>query len=253
MTYQELKERAFDEGLIVKEYDIPGYKGRIKGNRIAIHDGLETSEEKACVLAEEIGHAVTTVGDIHDRTDPDAIRQEFIARVYAFEMQIGISGLIRAYRRCCRTYHEVAEELNVTVPFLQDALEYYRMKYGDKVLDIDGYSVCFNPQLSIMIKPDPEDITLPTVPVQIKVAAEKRAQRRAAKEKPVSKKKASARPKNYERLLRPDEYKKLGIDPKLATILKLKVIDAPPTMSRKKFNAWNDELRENAKAHGFRW
>lgn len=196
MTYQELKEKAFDEGLIVKEYDIPGYKGRIKGNRIAIHDGLETSEEKACVLAEEIGHAVTTVGDIHDRTDPDAIRQEFIARAYAFEMQIGISGLIRAYRRCCRTYHEVAEELNVTVPFLQDALEYYRMKYGDKVLDVDGYSVCFHPQLTIMIKPEAEE------PVQTTPAAPPKPKARAARRKKCieeSRRRAAAAHRRYER------------------------------------------------------
>lgn len=69
MTYEELLKLSDAENLIVKEKNIPGYGGRIYKNRIAIHQGIDTSIEKACVLAEEIGHYHTAVGDITDQSD----------------------------------------------------------------------------------------------------------------------------------------------------------------------------------------
>ena len=68
MTYEELLNISETENLIVKEKNIPGYGGRIYKNRIAIHQGIDTSIEKACVLAEELGHYYTTVGDILDQS-----------------------------------------------------------------------------------------------------------------------------------------------------------------------------------------
>ena len=60
MTYEELLTESDSMNLIVKEKDIPGYGGRICNNRIAIHKGLSSQSEKACVLAEELGHYHTT-------------------------------------------------------------------------------------------------------------------------------------------------------------------------------------------------
>ena len=48
--------------------------------------------------------------------------------------------------------------------------------------------------------------------------------------------------KNRKRLLRPDEYEKLGIDPRLADILKLTTIDAAP-MSKREFDKIDEEMR----------
>lgn len=48
--------------------------------------------------------------------------------------------------------------------------------------------------------------------------------------------------KNRKRLLRPDEYESLGIDPRLAGILKLTTIDAPPGMSKKNFERLHQEM-----------
>lgn len=64
MTYEELLVLSDSENLIVKEKEIPGYGGRIYKNRIAINRSLPTQAEKACVLAEELGHHYTTTGDI---------------------------------------------------------------------------------------------------------------------------------------------------------------------------------------------
>ena len=56
MTYEALLEYADTQNLIVREKYIPGYAGRIYDNRIAIHKDIKTQSEKACVLAEELGH-----------------------------------------------------------------------------------------------------------------------------------------------------------------------------------------------------
>ena len=66
MIYDELLKCADNDGAIVKEKDIPGYGGRINGNRIAIRRDIPTQTEKSCVLAEELGHYHTTYGDILD-------------------------------------------------------------------------------------------------------------------------------------------------------------------------------------------
>lgn len=51
--------------------------------------------------------------------------------------------------------------------------------------------------------------------------------------------------KNRKRLLRPDEYEKLGLDPRLAGILKLTTIDASSGMSKKTFRHLDEEMRNN--------
>ena len=68
MNYTDLLLEADANNLIIKEKPLLANKGRIKGNRIAIkHDMLEI--EKKCVLAEELGHYYTTVGNILEQTN----------------------------------------------------------------------------------------------------------------------------------------------------------------------------------------
>ena len=130
MTYEELLIKSEHDNLIVKEKDIPGYGGRIYKNRIAIHKGLKTQTEKACILAEERGHHFTTSGDIIDQTDIQNRKQEFRARMWAYNEMVGLMGIIDAYKNGCRNSYEVAEYLEVTEVFLNDALNAYRDKYG---------------------------------------------------------------------------------------------------------------------------
>ena len=122
MTYEELLKEADTEGLIVKEKNIPGYGGRIYKNRVAIHSGINTSVEKACVLAEELGHYYTSAGDILDLYDVRNRKQELKARMWAYNYQIGLMGLVRAFEHGCRNLNETAEYLDVTEPFLAEAL-----------------------------------------------------------------------------------------------------------------------------------
>lgn len=119
--------------LIVKEKDIPGYGGRIYNNRIAIHKGLPSQTEKACILAEELGHYQTTVGNILDQTDVSNRKQERRARIWAYRKAFDLSDLIQAFKAGCRNRYEIAEHLGITEQFLQDAVDCFKEKYGPYV------------------------------------------------------------------------------------------------------------------------
>lgn len=149
MTYEELLDKAHSENLIVKEKHIPGYKGRIYKNRIAIHDEIETTAERACVLAEELGHYYTSVGDILDQTGTENRKQEYHARLHAYNSQIGLIGIIRCFEHGCRTLYETAEYLEVSEGFLTEALEAYRSKYSPYAV-VDNYMIWFEPYLNVV-------------------------------------------------------------------------------------------------------
>lgn len=148
MTYEELLQESLEQNLIVKEMDLPGYKGRIYKNRVAIRKNMTTAE-KSCVLAEELGHHLTTVGNILDQTDVSNCKQERLARLWAYNKQIGLSGIIQGYRAHCRSRYDLAEYLEVSEDFLQEALECYREKYG-VYTELDGYVIYFEPCLIVM-------------------------------------------------------------------------------------------------------
>lgn len=149
MTYDELLYEADSTGIIVKEKNIPGYGGGIYGNRIAIHDRLETTTEKTCVLAEELGHYHTTVGDITDLSDSQNRKQERQARLWGYNKLIGLTGIIQAFRAGCHSRHETAEYLGVTEQFLQECIDCYTEKYGEYT-KIDNYIIFFIPNLAVM-------------------------------------------------------------------------------------------------------
>lgn len=148
MIYEELLMEADAQNLIVKEKDIPGYAGRIYKNRIAIHKGLDVDSEKACVLAEELGHYYTTYGNILDQSDAGNRKQELRARAWAYDKMIGLSGIISCFEHGCQNKYEMAEYLEVTEEFLDETIERYRSKYGAYVC-ADKYIVYFIPNLAV--------------------------------------------------------------------------------------------------------
>ena len=149
--YEELLNEAINAGISVDE-DFP-FIGETSGlylnGNIALSDKLETTAEKACVLAEELGHHHTTVGNIIDLDNPQNRKQERQARLWAYNKQIGLTGLIRAYENGCQNRHEVAEYLEVTEEFLLEAMDFYRDKYGIGITT-DNYYIMFIPNLQIM-------------------------------------------------------------------------------------------------------
>ena len=149
MTYDELLCCADEAGLVTKEKDLQAHDGRIKGNRIAIRRSIDTRQKKAGILAEELGHYYTSVGSIVDCSTVGARQQERRARLWAFDVQVGLDGLVSAYLAGCRSPHDAAEYLDVPEEFLQDAIRCYREKYGDSEVRYLSYAIVFEPELRI--------------------------------------------------------------------------------------------------------
>lgn len=149
MNYEELLIEADSNNLITKEKPLLANAGRIKGNRIAIKQDLPTQKEKACVLAEELGHFYTSTGNILDMSNTSNRKQELRARLWAYNKQIGLRGLIDCYKANCKSIHEMAEYLDVTEEFLLEAIECYRSKYG-VYAKLDNYFIGFIPTLYII-------------------------------------------------------------------------------------------------------
>lgn len=148
-NYELLIGEARDKELLVKEKPLCGSDGRIKGKRIAIRKDLENTVEKACVLAEELGHYHTTTGCILNQQDISNRKQERRARIWAYDRLISLSGIVKAYKHGCSNLYEMAEYLEVTEEFLGDALERYRQKYGIYTT-IDHHIIYFEPQLTVV-------------------------------------------------------------------------------------------------------
>lgn len=152
-TYEKLQEEACKDGIEVVDY--PFESERIKGlycdGTIAIRDNIATTTEKACVLAEELGHHYTSVGNIIDMDGSSNRKQERQARLWAYNKQIGLKGLIRAYEHGCTASHEIAEYLDVTEEALQECIEFYRDKYGE-YKTVEHYIIFFIPHLAVLKK-----------------------------------------------------------------------------------------------------
>ena len=144
MTYEQLLTTADQDGLLVKEKKLAKHDGLLNGRRIAIRKNIATQAEKSCVLAEELGHHYTSSGDILDQTDVMNQKQEYRARLYGYNLKIGLTGLIRAYEAGCRNLYEMAEFLDTTEEYLKEAIRCYRSKYG-VCAAIDNYVIYFEP------------------------------------------------------------------------------------------------------------
>lgn len=148
--YERLENEAYKDGIdvISCDFDSSRIKGLYCNGTIGINNSIYTTTEKSCVLAEELGHHYTSVGDIIDLSDVQNRKQERQARLWAYNKQIGLYGLIRAFQHGCTSLHEIAEYLEVTEQFLHEAIECYRNKYGICTA-VDSYVIYFIPNLTI--------------------------------------------------------------------------------------------------------
>lgn len=151
-TYECLQDEACEDGIDVIDYTF--HSNRIKGlycdGVVAIREDM-TIPEKTCALAEELGHHYTSVGNIIDMDSSSNRKQERQARLWAYNKQIGLKGLVRAYEHGCTASHEIAEYLDVTEEALQECIEFYRDKYGE-YKTFDHYIIFFIPHLAVLKK-----------------------------------------------------------------------------------------------------
>lgn len=152
MTYEEMLQIAIDEGIQVIEYE---FSGKIEGyycdGIIFINKNADSTIEKKCILAEEIGHHLTASGNIAELDDVTKIKQENVGRQWGYNNLIPIEKIIDAVVCGCENLSMVAEYLDVTEKFLSEALLFFSRKYGH-TLKMDGYVITFSNQ-SIVVHP----------------------------------------------------------------------------------------------------
>ena len=151
MTYENLLQEAANDNVYVIE-SAPfrsQAEGLINNDVIGINRTVRDSSRKACVLAEELGHYHTTVGDILDQSSVSNRKQEYRARLWSYNKMIGLRGIIDCHNAECHTAYDMADHLGVTEEFLQEAIQCYRNKYGIYTI-FDNYVIYFEPVLSVL-------------------------------------------------------------------------------------------------------
>lgn len=148
--YEELQQEAFDNNIILKEvYLKSNSDGLYKNNKIALNKGrLCNDREKACVLAEELGHHYTSCGNIINLNDIKNAKQEYRARAMAYEKLLGLNKLIEAFIVESQSKFDFIDHLGITESFFDDAIEFYKNKYGLSV-KVGDYTIIFSPNLAI--------------------------------------------------------------------------------------------------------
>jgi Zn-dependent peptidase ImmA (M78 family) len=145
MTYEKLLSEAYYNSIEVYEKEMkPTVKGLYSDKIIWVNKYISSSIEKRCILAEELGHYHTSYGVILDQTKLQNRKQEKRARNWAYECLIPLNKIVQAHKHCVKNRHELADYLDVTEAFLEEALKRYKEKYG-LFKSIDGFTICFEP------------------------------------------------------------------------------------------------------------
>lgn len=154
VPYDEIVKRIEEKGIIVADNlplpkDINGmFIHTSKGMAILLSKNITNTNEKRCVIAEEIGHYATTHGDITDQTIISNRKLEKVARNWGYERLVSIDLLIEAFEKRVQGKYDLAEFLGVTISFLEKAIEHYDIKHGG-YLKHGVYAIYFSP-LGIM-------------------------------------------------------------------------------------------------------
>ena len=148
---EQLEQEAFEDKVKIHNYYLgeETLKGIYIDGNIAINTSVDTSTEKVCVIAEELGHHYTSVGDILDMSDTGNRKQERQARLWGYDKLIGLGRLISAYEHGCHDRFELAEYLEVTDEYLHECIECYRDKYGPCVT-VGEYYIMFIPNYLLL-------------------------------------------------------------------------------------------------------
>lgn len=157
MTYDDLlKEHPNVEVMEDYSFKSDKIKGLYCDGTIALSESIDTTVEKTCVLAEELGHHYTSVGTILDMEKTVNRKQEHHARMWAYDKLIGLVKIIDAFEHHCQNSFEIAEYLEITEQFLQDTINAYHNRYGFYV-QCGDYTIKFGDTSIGIIKNFKED------------------------------------------------------------------------------------------------
>ena len=122
----------------------PALKGLYFDNFILLDKNIDTVAERACILAEEIGHHFTTIGDILDTSDLHKEKEEEKSRRWASKLLIEPLRLIDAFNAGVGSRWELSQFLDLTEEFIEESLLHFKKLYGERIT-IGEYSIHFDP------------------------------------------------------------------------------------------------------------
>lgn len=123
MTKYEELVAEYDQEVNIEERNMQN-DGLYCDNFIWIK-GTLTTAEKTSIMAEEIGHYKTTAGDILDQNKLANVKQELLARKWAYEKIIPISDINKAVTQGITEVYDLAEHFEVTEEFMIACLKHY--------------------------------------------------------------------------------------------------------------------------------
>lgn len=121
--------------------DMPDKLDGLCVGRTILINANKSVQIQAQALIEELAHQETTIGNIVSQGSIAEKKQEHKARRIAYESVIPLSSLIEAYW-CSTNEYELADNLDVTKEFLEETLNYYRIKYGT-IVEVDNQLINF--------------------------------------------------------------------------------------------------------------
>ncbi|MEK4276510.1 ImmA/IrrE family metallo-endopeptidase [Paenibacillus sp. FSL R7-0026] len=145
-NYETLSAEASKSNVDIVEKQLRGRnKGFYSDGLIVIDKRISTIIEKACILAEELGHHHTSFGDILDQNIIHKRKQELRARQWAYQCMIPLEGIIQAHHARISGRYDLADYLGVTEEFLQSAIDRYTEKFGLSVRADERHIIFFDP------------------------------------------------------------------------------------------------------------
>lgn len=141
----KLEDYIFKSGieLITYNFKSDNIKALCSDNVIALSPKVESTKEKICILTEELAHIKINTGNISENP-----KEELKARALAYNHLIGLEGIVASFNYGCVTKYDIADFLEVTESFLDEAIQWYRSKYGVYTRWKD-YKIYFIPSLSV--------------------------------------------------------------------------------------------------------
>lgn len=149
MEYIDLVNEAYRENIEIVEMPFnDNIKGLYCDKIIGLNKNIETATERKCILAEELGHFHTSSGNIMNNSIL-CKKSENTARRWAYKHLITLNDFIDAFNYGINTLDNLANYLDVTLPFLKETIKFYNRKYGVRTV-LGDYIIFFEPCFSIM-------------------------------------------------------------------------------------------------------
>ena len=130
--YEQWLQKADDIGLsVVENFPFESHaKGLICGNCIGLNQNIETTAEKACVLAEEVIHSQINVGNIFDQRVSGNTWQERKTRKVLHKHLANVRTIAYFLKSGCKNSNEIADKMGITEELLLEAINGYKEEYG---------------------------------------------------------------------------------------------------------------------------